>query len=146
YHFIADHRHCADGLCALDPPARIDPSRWLPPAVLVLTGLILACSLAPWGGMWTLAISMYFACKWITWWPLRHRSSPAMQLAYLFAWPGMNPAFLDRQPGASPPPRGRWLKPILTALLGATLLLVAAHRIPTTWSLSRAWAGMLGLI
>jgi alginate O-acetyltransferase complex protein AlgI len=148
YRFIAEYRHCADGVCSLRRPG-IDAWRWLPPLLLVLVSLgVATCALKPWWCMWTVALGIYFACKWITWWPHRGGAPVSMQLAYLFAWPGMDPrAFLEprAKAPAAPTPR-RWLKPTGTAALGTMLLLLAAHRMPTDWPLTRAWLGLAGLV
>jgi alginate O-acetyltransferase complex protein AlgI len=159
YRFVANHRHCADGVCAIDPAPRrstgFQPvdliSRWLPALLMVLTAALSGRGLTPWVYMWCVALSMYTACKWITWWPWRGRASGARQLAYLFLWPGMDlAAFFDRAtvapaPASTPTTPGQWLKPTATALIGALFIAIVAQRIPASWGLTRAWAAMLGL-
>lgn len=155
YRLVAKHRHCADGICSIEQhprttdfqPVRMT-CRWLPPLLLVLAAALFARALTPWAYMWCLALAMYFACKWITWWPWRGRVPAARQLAYLFLWPGMDAAaFLD-PPLTAPtrPVRHTWLKPLAIALIGGLCLAIVAHQIPASWELTRAWAAMLGLV
>ena len=50
-----------------------------------------------WAVMWTLAVAIYIACKWLTWRSADVRDVPLWRHAgYLLAWPGLDaPAFLN---------------------------------------------------
>jgi hypothetical protein len=104
----------------------------------------------PWLIMWSLSAGIYALCKWLTWSRSRVRNAPLwQQLAYLFAWPGMDAdAFLGSTPH---PPRLRGLRlELLIAfakfLLGIVLIWYAVGQLPIDLPLLRGWVGMAGLI
>ena len=49
-------------------PSENPPISWLPLIVLSAAVLIAGRHLAPWALMWGLAIAIYGALKWMTWW------------------------------------------------------------------------------
>lgn len=137
---------------------------WLPLVALPLSALAVHDHLPAWAFMWTLALSIYAACKWRTWWAARsavpHRAWRS--LAYLATWPGMDAAaFLqderlennqlqnnrlrnDRQAGKPRP--ADWLWAAAKIALGGILLWMVARALPADLPLLRGWTGMLGTI
>lgn len=121
---------------------------WIPLVVLPSISAVIRRGLQPWAFMWTLAISIYFGLKWLTWWRLQRPVSHSAwrSVAYLLAWPGMDAeSFLD-ETKSPPAPRFRsWLWAIFETGLGATLLWFVARTLPPEQPLLRGWTGMLGL-
>src|SRR5712692_12096683 len=96
-----------------------------------------------WALMWTLAISIYIGCKWLTWrrTPVRH--VPAWKLAaYLLAWPGLDAAsFLEGGPVSN---RARcrpfeWLAATGKLTFGVALLFGLARTIPPQHAYVVGW-------
>ncbi|HTF42822.1 MAG TPA: MBOAT family protein [Terriglobales bacterium] len=105
--------------------------------------------MSAWVFMWSLAFTIFFGLKWLTWWEARRHFPRRLgrSLAYLLAWPGMDAeTFLD--PGKpAPAPRFRdWLGPVLKAALGVLLLWVIARRVPDQQPLVQGWIGLFGLV
>ena len=103
-----------------------------------------------WAVMWTLAGTIFVACKLLTW--LRTPApgaTPRRQVAYFFLWPGLdaaaflNPAPLSqkRRPGIA-----EWLFAGAKAAFGATLVWGAVPAVSESRPLFRGWLGMTGLI
>jgi Membrane bound O-acyl transferase family len=103
----------------------------------------------PWVLMWVLAGGIYAACKWLTW-----SRTPTMgattgrQLAYLFAWPGMDAkAFLaHRLPEKARPKSGEWLFAAAKTALGIGLVWGVVPLVPADSPLLRGWVGMVGFV
>jgi alginate O-acetyltransferase complex protein AlgI len=104
----------------------------------------------PWVVMIALAAAVYAGCKWLTWRGTHSPVAPAWrQVAYLFAWPGMDarafldprPLPLDRRPGP-----GEWAFAAGKTALGAALLWGVVPFVPTHLPILRGWVGMTGLI
>jgi len=123
---------------------------WLP--VVALPCLVLAGfpSAGPrWVLMWTLAISIYIGCKWLTW-----RRAPAAapvwkQAGYLLAWPGMNAkAFFTAPPAAQirSVPAMDWYATLFKLILGVLLLYGVARHVPNRYPYLAGWVGMVGMI
>ena len=121
---------------------------WLPLAILPMTAAWIAADWPPWALMWSLAVSVYAGCKWLSlgdgiaaW-----RSSARRILGYLFLWPGMDArAFLAPARQVDRPGFAEWLAAAGKVLLGAILIGVAApfvERSPT----AAAWIGMAGIV
>ncbi len=122
---------------------------WLPLLVLPLCAAATRTLLPPWAFMWTLALAIYAACKWLTWWRVRNRAAhpPWRSSAYLLAWPGMDAeTFLDTNVRVPPPRLRAWFIAGLETSLGAVLLWGAARSVPASHPLLRGWTGMLGAI
>lgn len=121
---------------------------WIPLVVLSAGALFFGFDLAAWAFMWMLALALYLGCKWLTWW--QNKNTPATvarQLAYLFAWPGMDAeAFLNSRRNTARPSGSDWTITILKIISGAVLLWGVARLIPATESLARGWVGLTGLI
>jgi len=103
-----------------------------------------------WVVMWALAAIIFALCKWLTWQKTTvPGASKWRQLAYLFAWPGLDAkAFLDpsplpreRRPGA-----GEWVFAIAKLAFGAALIWGVVRLVPAEWPLLRGWVGMTGLV
>jgi hypothetical protein len=132
------------------PPARGQAIGWLPLIVLPVAVLISGRHLAPWVLMWGLAIAIYTALKWMTWWR-GHRIVPNVSLrrslAYLFLWPGMDaPTFLDVRRRATPAASGEFMRAMAATLLGLVLLFGAVRVVPSGLPLVAGWIGLFGLI
>jgi len=122
---------------------------WLPLAVLPLTALAFCNSLPSWVFMWILSFTIYLSLKWLTWWSARLRiAHPAWRsIAYLVAWPGMDPeAFLDVRQRVPRPASSTWLRPSFETILGVILLWIVPRSLPQEQPLLRGWIGMFGLI
>jgi D-alanyl-lipoteichoic acid acyltransferase DltB (MBOAT superfamily) len=101
--------------------------------------------------MWTLALAIYAACKWLTW----RRTHVAgarwwRHAGYLLAWPGMDArAFLTA--GAECPSRarvtvGECVAALIKTALGLAALFGVACRLSPEHPFLAAWVGMLGLV
>jgi hypothetical protein len=132
------------------PSAAGHPVGWLPLIVLPAAVMISGRHLAPWALMWALAIAIYGALKWMTWW--RGRSivpqvSLRRSLAYLLLWPGMDaPTFLDARRSATPSSGTEVLRAVAATLLGLILFFGAVRIVPSTLQLVAGWIGLFGLI
>ncbi|MEO6435999.1 MAG: DCC1-like thiol-disulfide oxidoreductase family protein [Tepidisphaeraceae bacterium] len=122
-------------------------ARWQPPIVALMAALVAGASLPPWVYMWTIALTLYAACKWITWWPSRSLGTWRRSAAYLFAYAGMNArAFLS----AAAPVQTRsreFVFPIANAALGiaAILILAASPTLASSHPMLTGWAAMFAL-
>src|SRR3979409_862871 len=101
------------------------PVGWLPLILLPAAVLISGRLLAPWALMWGLAIAIYGALKWMTWWRGRAivaQVSLRRSLAYLLLWPGMDaPAFLDVRRTPMPATSAELLRAVTTTVVGLLL-------------------------
>jgi hypothetical protein len=126
------------------------PVGWLPLILLPAAVLISGRLLAPWALMWGLAIAIYGALKWMTWWRGRGIVAPVSlrrSLAYLFLWPGMDaPTFLDVRRTPTPVTRAELLRAVATTVLGLCLLFGAVRMIPSSRPLVAGWIGLFSLI
>ena len=104
-------------------------ARWQPPGIAVMTALVAGATLAPWAYMWTLAFTLYAACKWITWWPSRSHGSWRRSAAYLLAYAGMNAReFMSAAHTRRPGWRDYVLPTVNVLAGGATLLWLGSSR------------------
>lgn len=116
---------------------------------LLLSIAVIALRLAPlppWGLMWTLAISIFAGCKWLTWHrETRQNRRPVSRLgkaAYLYLWPGMDArAFLRSRPSETVTPSGASLRNIF---VGAILLWMVPKASSNPFA--AGWIGMTGLV
>lgn len=133
------------------PRAR-QASRWVGwfPLVLLPSGAMLFRHRIPaWAFMWTLAIAIYAALKWVSWWrsPARVGATGLRSLGYLIAWPGMDAeSFLDACARVTSPPLREWAWAISKTALGAILVWVVARRVPAGQLLMRGWVGLVGMV
>jgi alginate O-acetyltransferase complex protein AlgI len=104
----------------------------------------------PWAQMWTLAISIYVGCKWLTWQRTPVANVPAWKhFAYLLAWPGMDAAsFLEDGPSANPSPCSYddWIAATAKLTSGVALLFGVARMIPQQHEYVVGWIGMIGIV
>jgi hypothetical protein len=98
--------------------------------------------------MWSLAFAIYFACKLVTWCMADTAHVPRLrQLAYIFAWPGMNTAsFFDRTRRAFPPSTAEWLAAAAKTFAGAFVFWNAQNWIAVSSPVLLGWAGMIGIV
>lgn len=147
YRGVARRRYRVSAFCGLER-GRSAPTvlRWTPAAALVVSGILAGAWLSSWVWMWALALSIYFACKWITWWPARRLSpSAARSTAYLLFWSGMDAAaFLTASP-PDRPLRREWIRSIATTIVGVLFLWFIARPLAPRSILLAGWAGMIGL-
>ena len=80
--------------------------------------------LPAWTWMWGTAFAIFGLLKGITWWQQRWAAPAWKQIAYLFAWPGMDAtAFLEfPQSGVRHPDLGEWTVAIFNFCLGLGLI------------------------
>src|SRR5882724_6626235 len=119
YRWIAARRYCARGTCEI---SRREPHKVLDWA---LVGCVLGVALASgevlprWVWMWSLAATLYFCFKWITWVRARRsglRMGLIRGLGYWLLWPGMSPRAFAR---AGYRPRFKeWVGAIANGALG----------------------------
>ncbi len=123
---------------------------WLPLIVLPATVVLLAPQAwPPWMVMWSLALAIYFGCKWLTWRRADSRSAPLWrQIAYLLAWPGLDAdAFLrprKRRP-VTCPRTSEWSLAIGKLIVGLLTLSLLPIQ-PTTHPRLVGWIGMVGIV
>jgi predicted DCC family thiol-disulfide oxidoreductase YuxK len=148
YRSVAQRRHCRAGACAM--PERNHWPAWAPLLVAPLLAMMLRNHLPPWAFMWTLAGTVFAACKWMTWWEGRQLTAAPntkRSLGYLFAWPGMDAReFLC---GATPvaKPKGRaWSLALGKTLMGAVLIWGVVRLIPGDYPFLTGWTGLVGLV
>jgi alginate O-acetyltransferase complex protein AlgI len=98
--------------------------------------------------MWLLAAATYFACKVLTWSALNVIGVPVWrQLAYLFAWPGMNAdRFLDESRIAERAPPTEWVAGTFKMTSGVVVFWAAQYWIGRSHPIALGWAGMIGTI
>jgi hypothetical protein len=101
-----------------------------------------------WALMWTIALGLYAACKWITWQRSTVMHAPAWrQAAYLVAWPGMDAdGFLDATSAGRRCAALEWRQTAARIAVGVLLLFGVARAIPSEYPLAVGWTGMAGAI
>jgi hypothetical protein len=122
---------------------------WLSLVVLPASAFALRSTLPAWGFMWLLAVTIFAALKWLTWWRARKNVEHARwrSIAYLVAWPGMDAdSFLDSNQLPQRPAPHAWLWAIFETVLGAVCLWGLARLVLSGNGLLRGWIGMFGLI
>lgn len=135
------------------PPS---PAEWMPVIALpAITLWVTQYRCPPWLVMWSLAISVFFGFKWLTW---RHalrasttsnNAAISRSLAYLFAWPGMNAnEFLCDTPQnrIQKPTAQEWVMAFTNLLFGIFLLWVVSPLVSTVPILIRGWIGLAGIV
>jgi hypothetical protein len=105
-------------------------------------------TLPDWEKMWLLATAIYLGCKVVSW-SARSVSSPAWkQLAYVFAWPGMDCDTFLKNPGVNfcRPRLSEWFFAIVKLGIGLGLLWVIVPKMNSYGRLIQGWAGMIGIV
>jgi len=145
YGWIAAHRNCATGTCAVPPKNR--HRDWLPLVLLPVIALFATLRADAWVCMWALAFSIFAGCKWLTFSKAATGATLGRSIGYLLLWPGMDArTFLDPALRAERTFPREWIFAIFKMALGALLLWGVAHRISQDLWLLRGWAGMCGMI
>jgi hypothetical protein len=104
-----------------------------------------------WVFMWTIACTLYGACKWLTYWQVRGQfrgRDGRRRLGYLLAWPGMDASAFLSHSDTPPEPVSRfeWTIAGLKLLFGIVLTwLVARWALPEN-PLAAGWLGMIGAV
>lgn len=124
---------------------------WLPLAILPASiAFALPTDSPSWLIMWSLSFAIYGSCKWLTWRTTLNSQLPVgRQLAYLFAWPGLDaPAFLTPSPHhqADLPKNREWYLAWLRLVSGVLILWGISPLLPADWNLVRGWFGIIGLL
>ena len=98
--------------------------------------------------MWLLAAAIFFACKWLTWWPHRDPATLARSVAYFFAWPGMEAKrfFAPRSPTPIVARRCERLESVLHIALGVSLIWLAPRALLPVHPMLAGWSIMIGLV
>src|SRR6185503_1995160 len=104
-----------------------------------------------WVVMWMLALTLYGACKWLTYWVARAQFGEGDRrrtFGYLLAWPGMDASAFTSDSDAVPEPtsRGEWAIAGLKVLFGVVLTWVVARWAWPDRPLVAAWIGMVGAV
>jgi membrane bound O-acyltransferase family protein len=103
-----------------------------------------------WAQMWTLALAIYFGCKWLTWQRTAAGNVPVWKhLAYLVAWPGMDATSFLEEGAISNPSHCRsteWLTATAKLMFGVVLLFGVARTIPPQHPYVVGWIGMIGIV
>jgi hypothetical protein len=99
--------------------------------------------------MWMLAIAIYCALKWLTWWRTPIAGVPLWRHAgYLFAWPGLDAAaFLNPHTASAipAPTRAEWVFAAGKLVLGLALLFRGARLVSPEQPYLAGWIGIIGL-
>jgi hypothetical protein len=135
------------------PPSARAPSSilaaWLPLALVSVAALPVRDWLPPWAFMWVLALAIYAALKWASWWRSSMRASapPLRSAEYLLTWPGMDAdSFLNVTRRVPQPQTKEWIWAFGKTIFGALLLWIVARRVPAAQPLLRGWVGLLGMV
>ena len=97
---------------------------WLPLLLLPSLAISFCNRCAPWVFMWAICFALFFACKWLTWWQAWDATQiSGRDLAYLFAWPGLDAhAFLKTSTSPARPTAVKWFEAAFKTLVGIGLL------------------------
>lgn len=128
--------------------ARATSSAWLPVAFLPLAAAVLTAAQPAWLQMGALALSIYAACKWLTFAvsPLARRAAPLKAMGYLLLWTGMDAAAFFRPIQGVATRRTQWIWAGAQTALGVWLLLVAAPALVASQPLVAGWIAMTGMV
>jgi alginate O-acetyltransferase complex protein AlgI len=117
----------------------------LVPLALMAAALVVGKWMPAWAWMWTLAWAIYFACKWLTWWPVRTGAAWTRSVGYLLANPGMDAASFLRGPVPARPTAGEWLAAIGKIFGGAALIWIVPRLLMPNSPMLAGWAAMIGM-
>jgi hypothetical protein len=105
--------------------------------------------LLPWVFMWSLAIAIYFGCKWLTYRNavlLGARPEFTLAAGYLLAYPGMDANAFFGRPRSRDEEGAQWSAALRNIGVGVSLLLVAVVNPVAVPGLIRGWIGMAGAV
>lgn len=147
YRLFARNRYGISRACGMDAEGgrRLGS---LPPLALVAAALVAGRWAPPWVWMWSIALSVFVACKWWTWGALARRDRTGRTLAYFFATPTMDArAFFAGPRSVKPRAAGEWCYAIRNVLAGAAIVWIVARMVAASGDLRVAtWLGMIGTI
>jgi alginate O-acetyltransferase complex protein AlgI len=151
YRLFARNRYGITRVCGLDGErrrTRLDQT--LVPFALVAGAFGAGHWMPAWVWMWTIALSIFLACKWMTWRAWGGDAGLLRTLAYFVATPGMDArAFFGarNRGGAKPQAAGEWLYSIRNIVAGALIVWVIPRAVGAALAPSiLAWTGMVGAI
>ena len=146
YRQFAARRYCRQGGCEIASTPAEQTSDWLPGGCGLGFALAVGRKLPAWAWMWSLAATLFFGFKWITWIRARRsglRMGVGRSLGYWLLWPGMSPStFAGAGHDARPLD---WVFATTKTALGALLVWWMARRLPAGQSLLVGWVGWVGL-
>ena len=102
-----------------------------------------------WVFMWTVAVALYAACKWVTYHEASAGRTPGRgrALGYLLFWPGMDaPAFLYGTDPVPAPRAAEWMAAVLKTAVGAALIWAGVRLAQPVHPLLAGWVGMTGML
>lgn len=150
YAWVAKHRYCANGVCAVGRGRRLP--RWcgfVPLLSFSSVALFLFNRIPAWVFMWTMAFALFAGCKWLTYWEARRSGSRptfARSLGYLVAWPGMKANEFLFQQNSSANVRNEWILASAKTCLGIALTWFVAPKVNSLSPLAAGWVGMMGIV
>ncbi len=146
YRWFAARRYCLNGACGIasKPVERV--SDWLPAGCGLGFAFAMGGVLPAWAWMWSLAATLFFGFKWITW--IRARRGGLQMgmrrgLGYWLLWPGMSPSTFAR--GGYDARAWEGIFAGAKTALGAVLVWGVARRLPADQTLLVGWVGWVGL-
>jgi predicted DCC family thiol-disulfide oxidoreductase YuxK len=156
YRWLARHRACAGGSCAIAITHRRSPPRSIhaAPLILLTAGAIsLRTVLPPWQVMWAIALAQYLGFKWITFQSARSLTAPGpvpsrLRLwGYWLAWPGVDAtAFFASQSRPARPSRAQWAWALTKLLAGVILFWGVVRMVVHSDPLLAAWVAMAAMV
>ena len=155
YRWVAEHRACLSGACALhgETKPKCSPGLigWLPVLALPAAAIGFRGEFPEtWIFMWVLAFAIFLGCKWLTW--SRARAEGCVMgigrpLGYLFLSTDMNAkGFMANDRPVAKPASLEWLSASVKLLLGIFTLWELAPMIGEGHPVLASWVGMLGII
>jgi len=146
YRLIAANRYRISTTCRIETTttSRRWPA-WMMLALLPALAIAARPAMPAWAFMWTLALAIYFGCKWLTWWPSRASAPVGRSLAYLITWPGMDAAgFLGPREAPRPDLR-EWCYGLSNIASGLLIMSWLPRALLPAHPLVAGWAMMLAL-
>jgi alginate O-acetyltransferase complex protein AlgI len=122
--------------------------RWAPPAAWVAIALLAGSYLPAWAWMWLIAVAVFAACKWATWWPHRFdaRATAGRHAGFLFGYAGMDAEDFYLGPPAPAPRAREWIGSAARAVAGAVMIWLVARVLIPFSATAGGWIAMIGLV
>jgi hypothetical protein len=131
----------------------LSPRNTRTPAIVVATLTIFAMGAAlsvepPWAAMWLISLLVFAFVKWMSWSASGIRAPVARQLAYLFAWPGLDAVtFLTSDVDKlQRPTSAEWQFAFAKLVAGCCLLFIVAGALAPSLPNVAGWVGMAGIV